>query len=54
MNIGQFRNFVQNFSKMNKDPRAVVQELLNNGQMSQAQFNALAAQVDKIMGKQGF
>ena len=54
MNIAQFRNFVQNFSKMNKDPRTVVQELLNNGQMSQAQFNELAARVNQMMGKQGF
>lgn len=54
MNISQFRTFVQNFRKMGKDPQSVVQELLNSGQMSQAQFNDLAAKANKLMGQKGF
>jgi hypothetical protein len=33
------------------DPRAEVQKLISSGQMSQAQFNELAAMANTIMGK---
>jgi len=54
MNIKQFQTFVQNFRKMGKNPQAVVQELLNSGQMSQAQFNELAQKVNQMMGQKAF
>lgn len=33
------------------DPRQVVQQMLNSGQMSQQQFNALAQQANAIMSQ---
>ena len=50
----QFRTFVDNFQKMQKDPRQTVQELLNSGQMSQAQFNELSQRANMILGKNPF
>lgn len=40
----QFQTFCTNFQKMQKDPRQAVQELLNSGQMTQAQYNQLSQQ----------
>jgi hypothetical protein len=49
--VGQFKQFVDNFQKnINRNPQEVVQELLNSGQMTQAQFNQLREQANKIMG----
>lgn len=50
----QFKTFVDNFAKMQKDPRQTVQELLNSGQMSQAKFNELSQQANMILGKSPF
>ena len=47
----QFQNFVTNFQKMQKDPRTAVQELLNSGQMSQAQYNQLSQMASQILGR---
>lgn len=47
----QFNNFKQNFSQQGMgNPQALVQNLLNNGQMSQTQFNQYSAIADMIMG----
>lgn len=47
----QFQTFVNNFQKMQKDPRTAVQELLNSGQMSQAQYNQLSQMASQILGR---
>ena len=49
--IQQFQAFLKNFQKLQKNPRDVVQELLNSGQMSSEQYADLSAQVNKILGK---
>lgn len=46
----QFRTFVENFQKMQRNPKEVVQELLNSGQMSQQQYENLRKQANQIMG----
>lgn len=47
----QFNNFKQNFSQQGMgNPQMLVQNLLNSGQMSQAQFNQYSAMADMIMG----
>ena len=47
----QFNNFKQNFSQQGfGNPQALVQNMLNTGQMSQSQFNQLSAMADAIMG----
>ena len=38
----------------NANPQAMVQALLNSGQMSQAQFNQLAQQAQQIIGNNHF
>ena len=38
----------------NANPQAMVQALLNSGQMSQAQFNHLAQQAQQIIGNNHF
>jgi len=50
----QFRTFVDNFQKMQKNPQQTVQELLNSGQMTQAQFNELSQRASTILGKSPF
>ena len=47
----QFQTFVNNFQRMQKDPRQAVQELLNSGQMTQAQYNQLSQMASQILGK---
>ena len=50
-NVQRFSQFVQNFrNTINLNPRDVVQEMLNKGQMSQQQFEALRRQTNQIMG----
>jgi len=49
--LQQFQNFASNFAKMQKDPRQTVQELLNSGQMTQAQYNQLSQMASQIMGR---
>ena len=49
--VQQFNQFVQNFQG---DPKAKVHELLNSGQMTQAQFNELqgmARTFQQMLGK---
>lgn len=49
--LNNFQNFVQNFRGKNPqaNPQQMVQQLLNSGQMSQQQYNDLAAKANKIM-----
>lgn len=49
--LQQFQKFVNNFQKMNKNPQQAVQELLNTGQMTQTQYNELAARASQILGR---
>ena len=47
----QFNSFKQNFSQQGfGNPQALVQNMLNTGQMTQSQFNQLSAMADAIMG----
>ena len=49
--ISRFQQFKQNF---NGDPKQQVQQMLNNGQMTQEQFNKLsqmATQMQRMMGR---
>lgn len=43
------QNFQHNFG--NADPRQIVQNLLNSGQMTQSQFNQFSNLANQIMGK---
>lgn len=48
--LTNFINEVNQFKKtFNGDPRAEVQKLLNNGQLSQNQFNQYAQMANQIM-----
>lgn len=50
-NMQKFSQFVKKFrSTINRNPRDVVQEMLNSGQMSQQQFETLRQQANQIMG----
>lgn len=50
--VSQARAFKQQLG--NANPQAIVQQLLNSGQMSQAQFNQLAQQAQQIIGNNHF
>lgn len=64
--VGQLKGFMQNpmqFMMQNKlnipnnvanDPNAVIQHLLNNGQMSQAQYNQLQQMAKQIQNDPRF
>lgn len=45
----QFNAFKQNFNQQGMNPQMIVQNMLNNGQMTQSQFNQLSAMADQIM-----
>ena len=49
--LQQFQAFAENFSKTQKNPREAVQELLNSGKMTQAQYNQLSQMASQIMGR---
>ena len=48
----QYQEFAQNFQMNNNgaNPQTIVQNMLNNGQMSQQQFNACRMMANQIMG----
>ena len=48
--LQQFQNFRRNFQG---DPKQTVLNMLNNGQMSQQQFNQLQAMANQIMNNMG-
>lgn len=47
--VNQFNAFKQSVSQQGLNPQMIVQNMLNNGQMSQSQFNQLSAMADQIM-----
>lgn len=47
--VNQFNAFKQNVSQQGLNPQIVVQNMLNNGQMTQSQFNQLSSLADQIM-----
>ena len=53
MNNDPMRGFMQEFERFRQsfrgDPRAKVQEMMNNGQLSQEQFNQIAQQTNQLM-----
>ena len=51
MNMMQkFNQFCQQFKQQGKDPQQMVQELLNSGQMSQAQFEQFRQTANNLLG----
>ena len=46
----QFDNFARNFQQGGQNPQQLVQQLLNSGQMTQAQFNQLRNIANQITG----
>ena len=50
--INQFNQFCQNFGNQ-QNPQAIVQQLLDSGQMSQQQFNQLSQMANQILSMRG-
>ena len=50
--INQFNQFRQNFGNQ-QNPQAIVQQLLDSGQMSQQQFNQLSQMANQILNMRG-
>lgn len=46
----QFLAFAQNFKQSGQNPQQVVQQLLNQGEMTQEQFNSWRGIANKITG----
>lgn len=46
----QFKAFAQNFQQSGQNPQQIVQQLLNQGKMTQTQFNQLREQANRITG----
>lgn len=46
----KFNTFCNNFQHMNQDPQELVQQMLNDGRMSQDQFNQLSSIANMLMG----
>lgn len=47
----QFEAFAQNFQQSGQNPQQLVQQLLNNGKMTQAQFNQFRNIANQITGQ---
>lgn len=49
----KFNDFAQNFQQNfgNTDPKQIVQNLLNSGQMTQSQFNQFSNIANQLLGK---
>ena len=47
----RFNNFATNFQQMGQNPQQMVQQMLNDGRMTQEQFNQLSAAANQLMGK---
>ena len=47
----QFDAFARNFQQSGQNPQQVVQQLLNQGKMTQDQFNRLRAIANQITGQ---
>lgn len=46
----QFEAFARNFQQSGQNAQQIVQQLLNQGKMTQAQFNQLREQANRITG----
>lgn len=46
----QFENFARNFQQGGQNPQALVQQLLNQGKMTQSQFNQYRDIANQILG----
>ena len=46
----QFQSFAQNFQRSGNNPQQMVQSLLNQGKMTQEQFNSYREIANKITG----
>lgn len=46
----QFNSFVQNFQRSGNNPQQMVQNLLNQGKMTQEQFNSYRSIANQITG----
>ena len=51
--LQKFNDFAQNFQRNfgNADPKQLVQNLLNSGQMTQSQFNQFSNIANQLLGK---
>lgn len=47
----QFEAFARNFQQSGQNPQQLVQQLLNNGKMTQAQFNQFRNIANQITGQ---
>ena len=47
----QFEVFARNFQQSGQNPQQLVQQLLNNGKMTQAQFNQFRNIANQITGQ---
>lgn len=47
----RFNTFSNNFQKMGQNPQQMVQQMLNDGRMTQEQFNQLSAAANQLMGR---
>lgn len=47
----QFESFARNFQQSGQNPQQVVQQLLNQGKMTQDQFNRLRTIANQITGQ---
>lgn len=52
MFLNNFRNFVQNFHQNNQNasPQQIVQQMLNDGRMTQEQFNRCRDMANRLLG----
>ena len=48
--LQKFKEFAENFQQNKMNPQQMVQQLLNSGKMSQAQFNQYRDMTNQIMG----
>ena len=47
--MGQFKSFAEDFMRTGKDPQSVVQQLLQNGRMTDDQFKQLGQMASQIL-----
>lgn len=47
--MGQFKSFAADFMRIGKDPQSVVQQLLQNGSMTEDQFKQLGKMASQIL-----
>lgn len=47
--MGQFKTFAADFMRTGKDPQSVVQQLLQNGSMTEDQFKQLGQMASQIL-----